>query len=289
MTPTVVMRSRNDMPLIGETLAMLKRQKRPHDLVVFDNASTDGTVEEIRKYTDRLVHVPEGQYIPGRVINQGMVMAQSPYVVFVNSDCAPQHEDWLDELLAGFSDEKTAAVFGRQIPRPDCYPLYARDTEETFGEGERQKYWRHCFSMAASAICRSVWERMPFSERLQYSEDIDWTWRARQKGYHIRYAPRAVVTHSHNYTLRQLYRRQYGEGKAEAFIFEWSPWQRAFIRYSLLPFVRQVIGDWRYCLGRGLMAPMGYSPFMRMAGLLGRRKGFQDGWKARKRQEDGGS
>jgi len=184
----------------------------------------------------------------------------------------------LDELLAGFGDEfgaeKVAAVFGRQMARPDCRPLMAKDTEETYGDGSRQRFWRHCFSMAVSAIRRSVWERLPFNEDLQYSEDIDWTWRARACGYGIRYAAGARVIHSHNYTLRQFYTRHFGEGRAEARIFEWSPWERSLVRYSLLPYLSQVSSDWKYCAAHLLAGEALYSPLLRMAQLAGRRRGF---------------
>jgi rhamnosyltransferase len=155
----------------------------------------------------------------------------------------------------------------------------AKDTEDTYGDGSRQKYWKHCFSMALSSVRRSVWEQMPFNEQIQYSEDIEWTWRARQRGYTIRYVADSIVTHSHNYTLTQFYRRQLGEGRADAAIFDWDPWQRTLLRYSLLPYARQVASDWKYCLPRLALGECFYSPVLRMAQLLGRRKGFQTGWR----------
>jgi len=280
MTPVhVVLRAHNDMPLIADTLRNLQRQQHPMLLVAFDNASTDGTLEEIRKYTDRIHNVPAGAYVPGRVLNQAMAATEGDFVVFVNSDCTPQNDFMLSALLAGFhrdpsSGEKVAAVFGRQAPRPDCRPLMAKDTEDTYGDGSRQRYWRHCFSMAVSAIRRSVWEQMPFREDIQYSEDIDWTWQARRKGYAIEYARDAIVMHSHNYTLSQFHKRQFGEGRAEARIFDWTPWERSLVRYSLLPYMRQVASDWKYCLGRKLVGEAFYSPVLRMAQLAGRRRGF---------------
>ncbi len=195
------MRSYNDMPLISETLNMVSRQTTPFELISLDNESTDGTLREVRKYTDQTVNIPKGAYVPGRVLNQGMKVSRGEFVVFLNSDCTPQNDTWLAEMLAGFTDDNVAAVFGRQIPRPDCHPILAKDTEDTYGDGAKQRYWRHCFSMASSAIRRSVWEEMPFDEDVQYSEDIDWTWRARQKGHEIRYVADSVVMHSHNYTL----------------------------------------------------------------------------------------
>jgi rhamnosyltransferase len=275
--PWIVMRARDDMPLIAQTLAGLARQRWPFELLVFDDGSTDGTRQEAEKYTDRVYPVPGGAYVPGRVLNGGMERTEGEFVVFLNSDCTPQHDSWLEKLLAGFGDERVAAVFGRQIPRPDCHPLYARDLEVAFGDGSQQARFRHCFSMAASAIRRSAWERLRFDERLRYSEDIDWTWRARQRGYAIRYAPEAVAMHSHNYSLRQLYWRQFGEGRAEAAIFDWPPRARSLLRYSLLPYGRLVLDDWKYCLtikapGIALRAPL-----WRLVRVLGRRAGFRAG------------
>ena len=258
---------------------MVNRQTLPFELISLDNESTDGTAREIEKYTDHMVNIPKGTYVPGRVLNQGMEISHGEFVVFLNSDCTPQNDRWLQNLLDGFTDDRVAAVFGRQIPRPDCHPILAKDTEDTYGDGSNQKYWRHCFSMASSAIRRSVWEKMKFDEDIQYSEDIDWTWRARQKGYEIRYVADAIVMHSHNYNLRQFYRRHYGEGRAEAVIFDWSTWEQSFIRYSLLPYMRQVLGDEKYCLSHFSLGACFYTPMLRFAQLLGRRAGFKDGLK----------
>lgn len=286
----VVMRAHNDVDVIAETLEGLSRQTRPYRLLAFDNASTDGTRELLEQAGAELHHVAAGTYVPGAVLNRAMEASEGELVVFLNSDCPPQSADWLDGMLRGFEggpdavcqgEGEVAAVFGRQIPRPEHGLLFAKDTEDTYGDGSRQRYWRHCFSMASSAIRRSVWEQMPFDATLGYSEDIDWSWRARRAGHRIAYVPGAVVMHSHDYTLRQWYRRQYGEGKAEARIFDWDRWQRGWLRYSLLPFGRQLLADWRYCLAR--LAPLSalHAPFLRAAQLLGRRAGFLAGLRER--------
>ncbi|MDX2175666.1 MAG: glycosyltransferase [Candidatus Sumerlaeia bacterium] len=282
MTPWVVMRCYNDAWVVGDTLAGLSRQRMAHRLLVFDNESSDGSKEIIARSGARIVNVPKGAYVPGRVLNQAMRETDGEVVVFVNSDCVPQDDHWLEELVAPFAaDPALAAVFGRQVPRPECWPLFAKDTEDTFGDGSRQRFWRHCFSMASSAVRRAAWEEMPFREDIQYSEDVDWTWRQRQAGRTIRYTPKSVAMHSHNYTLRQFHKRQFGEGKAEARIFDWTPWERSLPRYSLLPFARQVVADWRWALHHGRFGALGHSPLLRGAQMLGRRKGFNAGWRER--------
>jgi rhamnosyltransferase len=271
------MRSRNDIDLILPTLEVLDRQDHPLELIVFDNASTDGTLEAVRRHAKRVHHIPEGGYVPGQVLNRAMEVSRGEIVVFLNSDCTPVHRSWLSRLVAGFEHERVAAVFGRQVARPGHHLLHVKDTEDAFGGGDRQRRWRHFFSMATSAIRRSVWKEVSFDESLQYSEDVDWTWRVRRRGFEVRYVCDSVVLHSHDYSLRQFYRRHRGEGQAEARIFQWGQWQRSWIRYSLLPYVRQVVSDWRFCLERGAIGEALYSPALRMAQMLGRRAGFLKG------------
>lgn len=272
---SIVIRARNDMPLIRKTIAGLKTQNMAFRVFAFDNASTDGTREELARFADKLIDVPV--YVPGKVLNHGMRVSDSPLVVFLNSDCIPTHPEWLERLVAAHNGDRCAAVFGRQIPRADCIDIFVKDTEDTFGDGSRQQYWKHCFSMASSAVSRRIWADHPFREDIQYSEDIDWTWRMRQLGFTVNYAAASVVEHSHNYTAREFYRRQYGEGKAEAAIFTWTDWEKSWLRYSALPFLRQVIADYRYAISHHRPGLFFQSPLYRMMQLLGRRKGFLEG------------
>lgn len=281
MKTSVVVRCFNDIAFIRDTLTKVRRQTLPLNIVAFDNASTDGTTDVVRELADRVINVPRGEYVPGRVLNAGMAETTGEIVLFLNSDCTPLDENWAAGLIAALTTDRVAAVFGRQRPRPDCTPLLAKDTDDTFGDGERQAQWRHCFSMASSAVRRSVWDRMPFNEDIQYSEDIDWTWRARKLGFEIRYARDSEVFHSHNYSLQQFYRRHLGEGRAEAAIFDFAPWERSLLRYSVLPYARQLFSDWRFCLASADLKSAALAPALRMAQLLGRRSGFRRGLKER--------
>lgn len=281
MTPPphvdVVMRTRDDMPLIVESTCALRMQSLAHTLTVFDNDSTDGTTAIAGAAADQLIMVPRRRYVPGRVLNAAMDATRSEIVVFLNADCTPVGPDVLRHLVAPFADPSVVAVFGRQVPRSGCHRLFARDIRATFGSGTRQQRWRHCFSMAASAIRRSAWDEQPFDAHLQYSEDIDWTWHMRQRGYRVAYAPNAIVRHSHNYTRSQWRRRQEGEGKADATIFDWTPWRRSLLRYTVLPCLRQLAADWRTCLLAGDYRAAWETPWLRLAQAASRRQGFVAG------------
>jgi GT2 family glycosyltransferase len=282
----VILRAHNDQPILDETLAALSRQTRPFTLYVFDNASSDGSREAMAPFAEQIVDVPAGAYVPERVLNAGMRLVEAPVVVFLNADCTPQHDEWLERLLAPFEGpggEEIAAVFGRQVPRSSTHALHARDTEDAYGDGSRHASWQHFFSMAASAIRREDWQVSPFDESLQYSEDIDWTWRLRQRGRGVRYVPDAVAMHSHNYTFRQLYRRHVGEGAAEAHIFDWSLWKRSFLRYTVIPLARMLVDDLRRSARLGEWRVALEAPWVRLAQVAGRRAGFREGLKTLQR------
>lgn len=283
MKPWIAMRANNDMPIIARTLERLAQQTIPFELLILDNQSTDGTLEEVKKYTDNIVTITK--YIPGQVINRGMENAEGEYVFFLNSDCIPQSDDCLEKLVAGFDDEGVAAVFGRQVPRPDCWPIYAKDTEDTYGDGSRHQYFRSPFSMAWSGVRRSVWESMKFDERLIIAEDIDWTYRARQAGHRVNYVADSAVEHSHNYTLKQFYGRMRKEGRDDALVFDWTSWERSFLRQTFLPLGRRVLSDWKYCLRNFHPAWLMAAPVFRVAEAVARRQGFNDGWRERQQDE----
>lgn len=274
---TVIMRSRNEGAQVFETLAALRRQTLPHRLIVLDNYSTDGTAAALAKAANVMIAVPEGAYVPGRVLNQGAGLARTETIVFLNADCTPEEPDLLEKLHNAVLDADVGAVFGRQIPRAGCHPLQARDTEDAFGDGSGQARFDHFFSMAVSAVRASTWRDFPFDEGLTYSEDIDWSWKVRRSGLEVRYVPEAVARHSHDYTLARWYRRHRGEGKAEAQIFDWSWWRGSLLRYSVLPFCAQLVRDWRYLIPRGHLGTVLYAPFYRMSQALGRRRGFMEG------------
>ena len=150
------MRSHNDLPILAETLRGLAAQRAPFTLISFDNASTDGSRDAVAALAAAQHHVPAGAYVPGRVLNDAMRATTSDIVVFLNADCVPADALWLTRLVDAFDDPTVGAAFSRQRPRTDCDPFQARDTEATYGDGALQARWKHCFSMAASAIRRSA-------------------------------------------------------------------------------------------------------------------------------------
>ena len=277
---SIVLRSFNEGWALRETLPALRAQHhREWELLVFDSGSTDGSVELIRQAQPRhFIQLQPHDYRPGWVLNQGMKLARHDRVIFLNADATPQGPDWLGPLVRALEAPQVAAVFGRQIPRPDCAAVFARDYERCFGARRESAGWDHFFSMVSSGLRREVWAKRGFRETLQYSEDDEYTRWCRAQGYAIAYCPESVVMHSHNYTPRQAYKRSFGEAWALAHV--WRGSEREFtLSRSVAGWLRDAAGDLRYCARTHRLGQWPAAARIRWQQRLGRLHGFQAGWR----------
>jgi len=219
---SIIVRSHNDGAILPRTLAGLVKQKmRDFEVIVCDDRSIDDTVAcfERSGLPCRFLTPPEGPYKPGIVLNRAVQAARGDIIVFNNSDAVILKDDWLEKLIAPLQNPMVAATFANQLPREDAWAIVRLDYLKAFGDGSVSKHWRHFFSLASSAARRELLVEYPFSETLQYSEDIDWSYRMKQTGKKIVYVEEAMVEHSHNYTFAELKKRFFNEGKADRVIF----------------------------------------------------------------------
>ena len=141
----------------------------------------------------------------------------------------------------------TAAVFGRQIPRPSCQAVYAHDYERCFGPARESAAWAHFFSMVSSGLRKDIWSQRGFLEKMQYSEDDEYTRWCRAQGYQVVYCPESVVMHSHNYTPGQAYRRSFGEARALAAVWEGTPDKSTGPEPSFSGWLNDIRRDFLFC------------------------------------------
>ena len=273
---SVVMRSFNEAWAIGDTLRQLASQhfEGEIELLVIDSGSSDGSIPIIQAANPaKLIQIPLGTYVPGVVLNQGAREASHDWIIYLNADATPVGPDWLANLLAPcLLSTSFGAGFSRQIPRPDCKPVFAHDYDRCFGPNRVSTSWDHFFSMVSSITHRSVWEKHPLREDLQYAEDDEWTRRLTANGLEIIFAPESVAMHSHNYTLRQSFRRAAGDARALAAAGSLPP-RSIGIPATLAGIAADAARDARWCLAHGTPAGWPFAAATRVAQRLGKRHG----------------
>ncbi len=216
---TVIMRTKNAAWVVHQALAGLAAQTyRDYELLVIDSGSTDRTLDIVQQYPCRLLTIAAEDYVPGVVLNLAGREARGELLVFQNSDVVPLVPDALGALVQAFADPQVTAAFGRQLPRPEAEPWVRRDYAMAFPPVGPAPPWL-ALSLCFAAMRRSAWQRRPFYTDAWASEDTEWGERARRAGEVVAYVPQALVMHSHNYTLRQIYGRRFVEGEADAFIY----------------------------------------------------------------------
>jgi len=242
------MRAKNSDWVIGQALASLASQDfRDYDLVVVDSGSTDRTLDLVRAYPHRLISIPPQSYYPGPVLNDAIAATSHDLVVFWNSDCVALSPHTLSRLVAAFDDVQVQAAFGRQLPRPEAHGWVRRDYAASFPATGAAPSWLP-LSLVLAAMRRSIWTQRSFYRAAWGSEDVEWGHWARGAGHQVRYIADAIVMHSHNYTLRQLYGRQFIEGEADAFIH---PQRRIGLLRGAVRAAAAVARDAWWCLRSG--------------------------------------
>jgi rhamnosyltransferase len=278
---SIIMRSFNEAWALKGTLPALAVQDfKNWELIVIDSGSTDGSQELIRAAQPaHFVQITPKEYNPSRVMNQGMRLAKSEFGIFINADATPQGTNWLRPLVNALQDPKTAACFGRQIPRPDCQAVFANDYDRCFGPNRESAKWEHFFSMVSSGLRKDVWAKRGFREDLQYAEDDEYTRWCKAQGCAVAYVPESVAIHSHNYTAEQSNKRAFGDARAIGKAWSGSPGEFNFAKTVLLGWMSDVRHDASFCARKKRLGELAHAARIRWQQRQGKLAGFRQGWK----------
>ncbi|MEH3053296.1 MAG: glycosyltransferase family 2 protein [Patulibacter minatonensis] len=204
----VVVVNWNGRHLLTSCLAHLARQEAPHQVIVADNASHDGSVEMLRAEHPEVsvVALPENVGF-GAGNNRGVASGDAPYVVLVNNDVdvapgflerivQPLRDDPAVGAVAGLTTRPGTNVvdqFGVQLDAGLC--AYARATGQDPDAMEPGPLAAPCG--AAVAYRRTAYEQVGgFDETLfAYSEDLDLGLRLLAAGWTFADAPGARGVH----------------------------------------------------------------------------------------------
>lgn len=211
----------NSAPTLDRCLAHLLSTSWPNgelEVVVVDNSSTDGSVDDWSKRYPTIELRQTGSNLGfGGAANRALTdIDEVQAVALVNPDAFVE-PGWLQPLIAALEEDEGLGAacpkilltetdpWGRPIINNVGNEIDARwePRDRGFGEPDLGQYdtpqevWGWCGGgvLLGAEYLRSVG---PFDERLfLYCEDADLSWRGRGLGWRYRYVPTSVIHHVH--------------------------------------------------------------------------------------------
>lgn len=191
---SVVVPTYNRSRLLAQCLDSLEAQsldKSAYEVIAVDDGSTDGTSNLLESAqvdsTLHLVGVKGTHGGPAAARNLGIRRARGGLVAFIDDDCVADR-DWLLAIIEPFSKASVAGVEGLVVRHPNCTP-YTHFVENTHGR---------LYLTANMAYRREALESVGgFDEGYPHAaaEDWDLAFRVLQRGWEIRFEPKAKVVH----------------------------------------------------------------------------------------------
>ncbi len=143
-------------------------------------------------------------------------------IVFITQDVIIERTDWLYNLTKDIENGKVDACYSRQLCNNNSIEKYTRESNYpseskivSKNDIEKLGLKTFFFSDASSAIKRETFVKLNGydGKKLLISEDMYIAYKLIMNGYKIKYCADSEVVHSHNFTLKQQYKRYYDTGK----------------------------------------------------------------------------
>lgn len=217
LSVSVVVPVYNGMKTIAGTVEKLLRQSyKPIEIIVVDDGSTDGTLAALRRFEPKIKLIAKTNGGPASARNRGIDLAKGNVVAFTDSDCLPT-ENWLQCLIAGFTNESIAGV-GGTITSAEKTLISEYIDLAGFLNPQADIKGNIPYLITANACFRKVVlsKVSGFSEEFRKpgGEEPELCWRIKKLGYQFSVAPDAIVYHHHRQTVLSFLKTMlaYGEG-----------------------------------------------------------------------------
>lgn len=211
MNVSIVILTYNNLELNRKCInAILKYTKGPFELIIVDNASSDGTVEYLKSIkSERVKTVFNNENLGfARGNNIGAKEATSGVVVFLNNDTEVK-KGWLEPLLKSLLD-KTTGIAGSKLLYPngkiqhagivisdDLVPRHIYRTLDADWPPANKAREYQAVTGACLAIKKELFDKVGgFDEGYTNGlEDIDLCFKVKKEDYKVVYCPSSVVVH----------------------------------------------------------------------------------------------
>lgn len=174
----------------------------------------------------RIWHISRREFDHGKTRREAVKRSKASVFVMMTQDAVPADEFLLEKLTAPLAKEGVAVSYARQLPRKEAGPVERFTREFNYPEEGRIKSKEDipelgiktffCSNVCA-AYSRDIYDKQGgFIRQAIFNEDMIYAAGCIRAGYKIAYAADARVIHSHRYTNKQQFCRNFDVGVSQA-------------------------------------------------------------------------
>lgn len=164
-------------------------------------------------------NIKKSQFDHGGTRNYGASLSEEEIIIFMTQDAVPADNHLIENLLKAFCQDKISAAYARQLPHKNAgvierytrsfnYPenSYIKSLEDINTYGIKTFF---CSNVCA-AYRKCVYDSLGgFVLKTIFNEDMIMAANMINQGYSIAYQSEARVYHSHIYTYREQFKRNF--------------------------------------------------------------------------------
>lgn len=173
-----------------------------------------------------VVHIAKREFNHGRSRNEAIRRSDAAIFICMTQDAVPADAHLIEELIRPMVDKDIAVTYARQLPTEDCHEIERFTRLFNYPDQDRvQDASKLAETGIKTYFCSNVcaaYKRYAFDELggfvkyTIFNEDMIFAAKAIKAGKKIYYASKAKVIHSHNYTGKQQFRRNFDLGVSQA-------------------------------------------------------------------------
>jgi rhamnosyltransferase len=207
--------------LINQLAVQTIQPKHIYFIMTSAGAKSDERLTKILQSVENstTVVVQKEEFDHGGTRALGASVSDAEYMLFMTQDAVPYDENMIDNLLKAMQDNSIAIAYARQLAGdkagvierftrnfnyPDVSMTKSKENLESLG------IKTYFCSNACALYRKSKYEELGgFVAKTIFNEDMIYAAKVIEAGYKIAYAAEAKIIHTHHYTYRQQFSRNF--------------------------------------------------------------------------------
>jgi len=196
-----------------------------YNILIIDSESDDDTVKICQNYNCQIEVIKRSDFNHGVTREYARALTDSEIVIFMTQDAIPSNQKVIDILIEPIKDGKASVSYARQMPKEKANIFESFPREFNYGDKSHIRsiqnvddfgvYTFFCSNSCAAWSNSALDEIGGFKNTLTNEDYFACAEILKNQGK-VAYESKAIVMHSHNYSLKEEFQRLFDTGYVRA-------------------------------------------------------------------------